>query len=81
MTTFVPVEQAALNFLRETPVEEDLFVLPQFAKFKHVFHKIPQDLFAKCQESEDGADELSEFLEQAYWECLNYLGNQDHNVE
>tara|TARA_B110000305_G_C18855176_1_gene366304 strand:- start:240 stop:410 length:171 start_codon:yes stop_codon:yes gene_type:complete len=56
-----------------------MFTLPQFEKFTHVFHKVDADFFEKCQASEDGADEISEKLEEYYWNCLKKLGNEDHD--
>ena len=81
LNIFVPVEEAALNYLKTTKVASDTFTIPQFAKFKHIFHKIDQTLIESCNESEDGADELSEYLEQAYWNCLKILENEEHNIE
>jgi len=80
-STFVPVEQAALKYIQEENIEADTFCLPQFYKFKHLFHKIDQELVKATYDSEDGADELSEHLEAAYWTCLKKLGNEEHNIE
>ena len=32
-------------------------------------------------ESEDGADEMSEKIENYYWQCLKKLDNSDHNLD
>ena len=58
----VPTEEAALNYLQNNKVESDTFTLPQFRKFKHIFHKIGPEFFEKVSESEAGANEMSENL-------------------
>ena len=61
--TFVPVEQTALRYVKENNINTPMFTLPQFSKFKHIFHKIDPDFMQKTLESEDGAEEMSEILE------------------
>lgn len=41
----VPTEESALNYLKSNNVESETFTLPQFSKFKHVFHKIEPNFF------------------------------------
>lgn len=79
LKTFVPVEQAALEYIKKNKVESRMFVLPQFQKFKHIFYKIDSDFFKKSGESEEGAEEMSEKLDNYYWKCLKRLGNESHN--
>jgi ATP adenylyltransferase len=79
-TTFVPVEQEALKFIQENDLDKvGSFKLPQFSKFKHIFYRIDHDFFDRVNESEESADEMSEKLEQYYWECLKALGNEEHD--
>lgn len=58
-----------------------MFMLPQFARFKHVFYRIDGDFFEKVNASEEGADEMSEKLENYYWQCLKKIGNPDHDQD
>ncbi len=56
-----------------------MFMLPQFSKFKHVFYRIDHDFFEKVTASEDGAEEMSEKLDNYYWQCLEKIGNPEHD--
>lgn len=76
---FIPVEQEALRYVKENKVETRMFTLPQFSKFKHVFYRIEKDFFTKVGESEDGAEEMSEKIENYYWQCLKKIGNPEHD--
>lgn len=58
-----------------------MFTLPQFSKFKHIFFRLDEDFFERVIESEDGADEMSEKLENYYWQCLKEVGNPEHDNE
>ena len=78
---FIPVEQAALIHVKSAGVSSRMFMLPQFARFKHVFYRIDADFFEKVNTSEDGADEMSEKLENYYWQCLKKIGNPDHDKD
>ena len=77
----VPTEEAALHFVNTNKIETETFTLPQFAKFKHVFHKLDDDFFKIVSDSEEGADKMSEKIEQYYWNCLKILGNEEHKLE
>lgn len=81
ISTFIPVEQEALAYIKQNQVQSRMFTLPQFSKFKHVFYRIDNDFFEKVGESEDGADEMSEKLDNYYWQCLKKVGNPDHDHE
>ena len=43
VSSFVPVEEAALKHLEVNNVSDRLFTLPQFSKFKHVFCRTDPD--------------------------------------
>lgn len=43
-----------------------MFILPQFKNFKHVFYRLDDDFFEKSASSEQGAEEMSEKLENYY---------------
>ena len=77
----IPVEEAALVYIKSQKVEQRMFQLPQFSKFKHIFYRLDPDFFTKVNEGEDGADEMSEKIENYYWQCLKKLVNQDHNLD
>jgi hypothetical protein len=34
---------------------------------EHIFYRIDADFFEKCHDSEEGAEEMSEKLENYYW--------------
>lgn len=75
ISTFIPAEQAALALNSDM----NMFTLPQFSKFKHVFHKIESSVFES--ESEDEAIQASKTVETYYWNCLRFLGNGDHSLD
>lgn len=81
VNTFVPVEQCAIDYIKTSKVESRMFQLPQFSAFKHIFYRIDQDFFEKSSESEEGAEEMSEKLDNYYWQCLKKLGNEEHNLD
>ena len=58
-----------------------MFILPQFKAFKHIFCRIDNDFFEKSSETEEGAEEMSEKLDNYYWQCLKKLGNEDHALD
>jgi ATP adenylyltransferase/5',5'''-P-1,P-4-tetraphosphate phosphorylase II len=79
LSSFVPVEENALRYIREHQVTDRLFTLPQFRKFKHVFCRLDEDMVSSCGESETQAELMSEKLEDYYHLCLEYLDNEEHS--
>ena len=71
--TFVPVEQAAVDFLskaEEPPATLPFFTLPQFKNIKHVFYSLPFDFWTDCAESEEKAETVASALTESYNACL-----------
>jgi hypothetical protein len=69
---YIPVEECALNHIRDNQIEDEMFSIPQF-NFKHIFSKLDASSFDPVGESEENAETLGDALEAKYQECLEQL--------
>lgn len=71
----IPLEQAALNYLKESGCKEKMFTLPVLSNIAHVFYKLDRNFYSFDFESV--LDSKAEQIHKIYRKCHQFLDNEE----